>query len=58
MVRRSNKSIAEILTPSISAPVVDIAAMTHGSSPFWSSRSNSNDSTEDLVLERKITLAT
>ena len=60
MSRRSNKWIAEILTPSTSSPpVVDIAALTHGPSPSQSCRSNSNDnSIDDLSIERKITIAT
>jgi integrase len=53
MPRLSNKSIAEILTPSISSPVVDTATKVHASSP-----SIRNDNVDDLLLERKITLAT
>ena len=52
MPRRSRKWIAEILTPSISSSV-DIQAKTHASSPF-----DGNDNVDDVILERKITLAT
>ena len=52
MARRSNKSIAEILTPTLSAPV-DIAAKVHASSA-----SIRNYNVDDTILERKITSAT
>ena len=55
MVRRSNNSIAKILTPSISLSPVDIAAEVHASSL---SSSIKNDNIGDTILERKITLAT
>jgi hypothetical protein len=53
MSRRSNKWIAEILTPSISSPPVDIATKVH-----VLSRAIRNDNVDDAILERKITLAT
>jgi hypothetical protein len=53
MPRRSNKWIAEILTPSLSSPV-DISTKVHASS----SPSIRNDNVDDTLLERKITLAT
>jgi hypothetical protein len=52
MPRRSKKWIAEILTPTLSAPV-DIAAKVHASSA-----SIRNYNVDDTILERKIILAT
>jgi hypothetical protein len=52
MARRSNKSIAEILTPSPSSSVATAAAT------YASSLSRNNDTDDLLLLERKITLAT
>src|SRR5919198_1539637 len=58
MARRSNKSIAKVLTPSISSspPPVNIAAKVHASSSL--SHSLRNDNIDDAILDRKITLAT
>ncbi|HEY6885528.1 MAG TPA: hypothetical protein VI278_15955 [Nitrososphaeraceae archaeon] len=50
MYRRSNKSISETLTPLADTTSVAVVAP----SPLSSSRQND----EDLLLERKITLAT
>ena len=51
MARCSNKSIAEILTPSISSPN-DTAAKVHATQSSFT-----NGNVDDIILERKITLA-
>jgi hypothetical protein len=53
MSRRSNKSIAETLTPSIASSAEDIAAKVH-----TSSSSSSNDNVDDILLEKNRTVAT
>jgi integrase/recombinase XerD len=53
MSRRSNKSVAEILKPTVSS-IVDVQAKVHIASPS----SRNNDVDYDIILERKITLAT
>jgi hypothetical protein len=53
MSKRPNKWIADILTPSISLTADTSATKVHSSSPYIG---NNND--DDVLLERKITLAT
>ena len=51
LARCSNKSIAEILTPSISSPN-DTATKVHATQSSFT-----NGNVDDIILERKITLA-
>ncbi|MFL6341537.1 MAG: hypothetical protein ACJ72U_08320 [Nitrososphaeraceae archaeon] len=52
MARHSNKRIAEIIAQSLS-PTVDSSTKVHVSSSAMR-----NDNVDDIILERKITLAT